>query len=183
MGASPMTHHQTQNTVGTAGFLLLSPQDTETWGRTLGALLRPGDVIALIGDLGAGKTTLTQAIARGMGIASPVTSPTFTLAHEYPGKIPLFHFDPYRLDAPEDLFGFGFEDYFERDGVIVVEWANKVMAALPDSRLELYLELLPDRHETRRLSVAALGQRPRSLLAALAAVPAIAALQSKEAAP
>lgn len=112
---------------------------TRIWGRRLGALLEPGMVIALIGDLGAGKTTLTQAIAEGMQIVAPVTSPTFALAQEYPGRVPLFHFDPYRLDDPEMLADIGFEEYFERGGVVVVEWANKIAMLLPEERLTLTL--------------------------------------------
>src|SRR5581483_9774605 len=109
-----------------AKFALLSEQETRRFGRALGELLRPGDVVALIGDLGTGKTTLTQAIARGMGITADVSSPTFALVHEYYGPTPLFHFDPYRLDRCEDLADLGFEEYFHRGGVIVVEWADKV---------------------------------------------------------
>ena len=119
---------------------LWSKEDTLRFGELLGSRLRGGDVIALVGDLGTGKTTLTQGIAKGMGIAQPVNSPTFSLIHEYAGKIPLFHCDPYRLNSPEALYDLGFEEYFERGGVVIVEWANLVEDLLPEERLTITLE-------------------------------------------
>ncbi len=119
---------------------LWSQEDTLRFGELLGSSLRAGDVIALVGDLGAGKTTLTQGIAKGMGITQPVNSPTFSLIHEYPGKIPLFHCDPYRLNSPEALYDLGFEEYFERGGVVIVEWANLVEDLLPEERLTITLK-------------------------------------------
>ena len=119
---------------------LWSKEDTLRFGELLGSRLRAGDVIALVGDLGTGKTTLTQGIAKGMGIAQPVNSPTFSLIHEYPGKIPLFHCDPYRLNSPEALYDLGFEEYFERGGVVIVEWANLVEDLLPEERLTITLK-------------------------------------------
>ena len=116
---------------------------TRAFGRLLGAKLEAGDTLALSGDLGAGKTTLTQAIAEGMGIEAEVSSPTYALIHEYPGRISLFHADPYRLENAADALSFGFEEYFERSGVVVVEWAERVAALLPDERLDLTLEIAP----------------------------------------
>ena len=118
---------------------LPNAEATSRFGVALGARLRGGEAIALVGDLGAGKTTMTQAIARGMGITAHVTSPTFGLVHEYPGPIPLFHFDTYRLERAEDLYGLGFLEYFERQGVVVVEWADKFPELLPTDRLILKL--------------------------------------------
>lgn len=165
-----------------AVYRLSEPAATQTWGRALGALLKPGDVIALIGDLGAGKTTLTQAIAQGMGISAPVTSPTFALAQEYPGRTPLFHFDPYRLDDPEAFADIGFFDYFERSGVMVIEWANKIAPLLPEERLTLSLAL-PDTVEPefaeeapRMLSAEASGKRYVELLSQLHQHPEVAPL-------
>ena len=125
-------------------FLLRTREDTFLFGKALGRLLESGDIIALIGDLGAGKTTLTQAIAQGMGIAEPVTSPTFTLVQEYGSDkngtgTALFHFDPYRLENAEDVHDFGFEEYLEREGVMVIEWADKIASLLPSARLTLTL--------------------------------------------
>ena len=145
--------------------------ETQRWGQALGARLIAGDVVALVGDLGAGKTTLTQSIARGMGIAVPVTSPTFALAQEYPGPVPLFHFDPYRLDSPEAFADIGFEEYFERGGAIVVEWADKIEMLLPEDRLTLTLSI-PDETEDaenapRVVRAHAVGERYKGLLTGL----------------
>jgi tRNA threonylcarbamoyladenosine biosynthesis protein TsaE len=156
-----------------ATFTLENRAATLRAGRTLGALLRPGDVIALIGDLGAGKTTLTQGIAQGMGIDLPVTSPTFTLLHEYPGAIPLFHFDPYRLESAEEARDMGLDEYFTRQGVVVVEWADKVLSLLPAERLLIELVFaeedageLEGEDTPRRCLVDAVGPRYEQLLEA-----------------
>ena len=163
-----------------ASYLLSSLVDTQTWGRALGAHLVAGDVIALIGDLGAGKTTLTQALACGMGIIEPVTSPTFALAQEYPGRLPLFHFDPYRLDSPEAFADIGFEEYFKRGGVMVVEWADKIDMLLPTERLTLTLSeesASEDGGDAARLVNAdAVGERYVGLLTDLNTQPDIASL-------
>jgi len=163
-------------------YLLHDLSETMLWGRMLGASVRAGDVIALIGDLGAGKTTLTQALARGMRISEPVTSPTFALAQEYPGPVPLFHFDPYRLDSVEAFADIGFEEYFERGGVIVVEWADKIAPLLPEARLTLTLALPeeadPDLVDEapRTLSAEATGVRYITLVQNLNALPEIRSL-------
>ena len=119
--------------------LLNSPEETRSVGELIGKLLRAGDVIALEGDLGSGKTTLTQGIALGMGVRQYVNSPTYAIIHEYEGSIPLFHCDPYRLESAEALALIGFEEYFERGGVVIVEWANLVSELLPDERLSLVI--------------------------------------------
>ena len=148
-----------------ANFLLDTLEATERFGEILGRALRAGDVIALLGDLGAGKTTLTQAIAHGMGVTDDVTSPTFTLVQEYGGAIPLFHFDVYRIDADE-LTEIGFEEYFERGGVVLIEWADRVMSLLPSEYLTLKITLSEDEAELsdadtvpRRIRVIAFGRR------------------------
>ena len=147
---------------------LPTPGDTRAFGAALGRLLRAGDVIALIGDLGMGKTTLAQGVAQGMDITDAVTSPTFTLVQEYGRKLPLFHFDPYRLDQPEALSDFGFEEYLERGGVVLVEWADKIAALLPAERLTLTLTE-QETEDTRLLIVEAQGKRYEDLLGELAA--------------
>ncbi len=119
--------------------LLNSPEETRNAGALIGKLLRAGDVIALEGDLGSGKTTLTQGIALGMGVRQYVNSPTYAIIHEYEGAIPLFHCDPYRLESADALALIGFEEYFERSGVVIVEWANLVSELLPDERLSLVI--------------------------------------------
>ena len=111
---------------------LTSEEETIRHGERLGATLRSGDILALPGDLGAGKTHLTKGIVRGVGCDAEVSSPTFSLVHEYQGgRLPIFHFDLYRLDDPSELIGIGWEDYLEADGVCVVEWADKFPGALP----------------------------------------------------
>ena len=114
-------------------FLTNSPTETETVGAALAQRLTPGTVIAYRGDLGAGKTAFTRGLARGLGIQDPVTSPTYTIVNEYlGGRLPLFHFDMYRLHSADDLFDIGWDDYLERGGVCAVEWSENVEDALED---------------------------------------------------
>ena len=104
-----------------------SPEETEALGERLAKHLRPGDVVAYYGDLGAGKTAFTRGLARGLGITEPVTSPTYTIVNEYlSGRMPLFHFDMYRLHSADELFDIGWEEYLERGGVCAVEWSENV---------------------------------------------------------
>ena len=115
-------------------FLSNSPAETEAIGAALGAILAPGTVIAYRGDLGAGKTAFTRGLARGLGYAEPVTSPTYTIVNEYlGGRLPLFHFDMYRLASSDDLWDIGWEDYLERGGVCAVEWSENVEDAMEDA--------------------------------------------------
>ena len=108
-----------------------SPAETEAVGQALAKVLSPGTVIAYRGDLGAGKTAFTRGLARGLGYLEPVTSPTYTIVNEYlGGRLPLFHFDMYRLRSAEDLWDIGWEDYLERGGVCAVEWSENVEEAL-----------------------------------------------------
>ena len=108
-----------------------SPEETEAVGRKLAAQLRPGDVLAYYGDLGAGKTAFTRGLAAGLGVTEPVTSPTYTIVNEYlSGRLPLFHFDMYRLGSADELFDIGWEDYLARGGICAVEWSENVEEAL-----------------------------------------------------
>ena len=110
-----------------------SPEETERIGQALAQNLTAGAVIAFEGDLGAGKTAFTRGLARGLGCGEPVTSPTYTIVNEYlTGKMPLFHFDMYRLRSADDLFDIGWEDYLERGGICAVEWSENVAEALED---------------------------------------------------
>ena len=112
-------------------YITHAPEETEALGERLAAVLNPGDVIAFYGDLGAGKTAFTRGLARGLGIQGPVTSPTYTIVNEYlNGRMPLFHFDMYRLETADDLFDIGWEDYLERGGICAVEWSENVEEAL-----------------------------------------------------
>lgn len=103
-----------------------SPAETEALAQRLSKTLKAGDILALDGDLGAGKTAFTRGLARGLGYPGAVTSPTFTIVNEYDGgRLPLFHFDLYRLSSPEELFDIGWEDYLSREGVCCVEWSRR----------------------------------------------------------
>lgn len=116
-------------------------EEMERLGTILGQKLEPGAVIALEGDLSAGKTTLTKAIARGMEIEDEITSPTFTIIHEYTeGRLPLYHFDVYRLDEEYEFHELGYEEYFYGDGVSVVEWADKITEFLPENTIFIRIE-------------------------------------------
>lgn len=109
----------------------ISPEETEAIGRKIAAKLLPGDIIAYYGDLGAGKTAFTRGLAAGLGVTEQVTSPTYTIVNEYlSGRLPLFHFDMYRLGSADDLFDIGWEDYLARGGVCAVEWSENVEEAL-----------------------------------------------------
>lgn len=111
-------------------FYTASEEETERLGRQLGQQLSAGARIAYYGDLGAGKTAFTRGLARGLGITDRITSPTYTIVNEYEGRIPLFHFDLYRLGSAEELFDIGWEDYLSREGVVAVEWSENAGEAL-----------------------------------------------------
>jgi tRNA threonylcarbamoyladenosine biosynthesis protein TsaE len=123
-------------------FTTRGPDETRMLAERLGRLLRPGDVLCLVGDLGAGKTTFTQGLALGLGLPpdEPVNSPTFTLIAEHPGgRLPLYHFDVYRLADSSGLYDLAFDEYIDSDGVVVIEWADRVADALPPDRLDIVL--------------------------------------------
>lgn len=111
---------------------------TRQFGLELAKRLKKGDVVALTGDLGTGKTALTKYVAEGLGISEPITSPTFTIVQEYPsGRLPLYHFDVYRLGGLEEMDELGYEEYFYGDGVCVVEWADLIEEILPEDALRI----------------------------------------------
>ena len=121
--------------------IIRSEADTEKLGKEIADSLKPGDVVALIGDPGTGKTTLTKYIAEGLGIREMITSPTFTIVSEYrSGRIPMFHFDVYRLENSEDIFETGVEEYFDMGGVCIVEWADMIAEILPDDTKCVFME-------------------------------------------
>jgi tRNA threonylcarbamoyladenosine biosynthesis protein TsaE len=124
-----------------------SADHTRALGAALGAVLRPGDVVLLAGDLGAGKTTFAQGVAAALGVDGPVTSPTFTIVHEYDGRIPLVHVDVYRLETLAELHDLGFEEIVDDARVTLVEWGDMVAQALPTDRLLVRLELVVDDDE------------------------------------
>jgi tRNA threonylcarbamoyladenosine biosynthesis protein TsaE len=132
-----------------------STEQTKEFAMNLAKLLQPGDVIALEGDLGAGKTTFTKGLAEGLEIKKTVNSPTFTIIKEYQGRLPLYHMDVYRLeDSDEDL---GFDEYFEGLGVTVVEWAHLIKDQLPLELLTIYLT--HDNDEVRKIRLEPKGKR------------------------
>ena len=130
-----------------------SADETQALGQRLAKRLLPGDVIAYFGDLGAGKTALTRGIAQGLGVTDLVTSPTYTIVNEYlTGRIPLVHFDMYRLGSSDELFDIGWEDYLARGGVCAVEWSENVEDALRDA-IHITIEKDPLEPDTRRITI------------------------------
>ena len=132
-------------------FITNSPLETENVGEALGKRLQPGTILAYEGDLGAGKTAFTRGLARGLGAKEQVTSPTYTIVNEYlSGRMPLFHFDMYRLASSDDLWDIGWEDYLERGGVCAVEWSENVEDALEDP---IIVTIEKTGEESRRITV------------------------------
>lgn len=118
-----------------------SPESSAELGRKIGQQVNPGDVICLTGDLGVGKTVFTQGLAEGLGIDEPICSPTFTIILEYlNGRIPLYHFDVYRISGPWDMDDLGYEEYFYGDGVCLVEWGNLIEEMLPENTIFVTIE-------------------------------------------
>ena len=122
-----------------------SPEEAEAVGRKLAVQLQPGDVLAYYGDLGAGQAAFTRGLVAGLGVTEPVTSPTYTIVNEYlSGRLPLFHFDMYRLGSADELFDIGWEDYLRRGAVCAVEWSEKVEDAFFGDEIVLRIEKLGD---------------------------------------
>ena len=121
-----------------------SAEQTFDAGKALAARLAPGDVIAFHGDLGAGKTVFVRGLAAGLGLDARVTSPTFTIVNEYDGKIPLFHFDMYRLSGSDELFEIGWEDYLSRGGICAVEWSEITEDAFPENTINIHIKKIDD---------------------------------------
>ncbi|MDH7601471.1 MAG: tRNA (adenosine(37)-N6)-threonylcarbamoyltransferase complex ATPase subunit type 1 TsaE [Armatimonadota bacterium] len=138
-----------------------SPEETLTIGERLGNLLRPGDVVALYGELGTGKTVLVKGIARGMGIQAAVHSPTFTLVHEYRGPVVLYHVDLYRIDEAE-VDSLGLDEYIESGGVVAVEWAEKMNLLLPAERVDVHLKKANE--SARKIVISSRGPRAQTII-------------------
>jgi tRNA threonylcarbamoyladenosine biosynthesis protein TsaE len=131
--------------------MVLNEAELNKIGEDLGAVLTPGAVVALTGNLGAGKTTLAKAIARGLGVTDAVTSPTFSLIHEYrSGRLPFYHFDVYRLEDESEMYELGYEEYFFSEGVTLVEWADRIEGLLPENAIRVRLAYGAD-PETREV--------------------------------
>jgi len=146
-----------------------SRDETIAFGRRLGELLRASDVLALSGPLGSGKTTLTKGLAVGLGVEEPrwVTSPTFVLIHEYEGRVPVYHIDAYRLRGPDDAEALGADELFFGDGVTIVEWSDRIQAALPPERLDVVLTAIGEGE--RELTLIPRGERYDALVLELEA--------------
>ncbi|MBQ7850848.1 MAG: tRNA (adenosine(37)-N6)-threonylcarbamoyltransferase complex ATPase subunit type 1 TsaE [Clostridia bacterium] len=133
-----------------------SPEETRAFGRSLAQKLQPGDVLLLWGNLGAGKSEMTRGIAEGLGVSGPVTSPSFTILNVYDdGRIPLYHFDWYRLESAEELYEMGMDEYLGGDGVAVVEWPSQCPEAIPETYLSV--ELKPVGDTEREITLTPMG--------------------------
>lgn len=132
-------------------FKTFSVEETIELGEKLGKVLHSGDVITLNGELGAGKTHFTKGIAKGLGIDECVTSPTFTIVNEYKGRLPLYHFDVYRIDDIYEMYEIGFEEYLYGEGVCIIEWSNIVKDILPKDTIDILINRVDD--NTRLISI------------------------------
>ncbi|MDF2892433.1 MAG: putative hydrolase [Clostridia bacterium] len=140
-----------------------SAEHTYKLGTGLGKALQQGDIICLTGDLGAGKTAFTKGIGAGLDIQEFITSPTYTIINEYNGRIPLFHFDVYRLEGVEEMYELGYEEYFFGDGAVVIEWADIVKDIIPQERL--WITILRGKEEdTREIIFDASGERYQKMI-------------------
>ena len=142
---------------------LFSLEDTNEFGIKLGKNLRAGDILCLNGDLGAGKTTLTKSIGIGLGVDEYITSPTFALINQYSGRIPVYHFDVYRLENVDELFDLGFDEYFYGGGVCIIEWADKIDKMIPKERIVIDIEKGNNPNE-RILKLSGDGKRLEELM-------------------
>jgi tRNA threonylcarbamoyladenosine biosynthesis protein TsaE len=145
--------------------LTCSENETRAIGEALGRRLGPGDVVCLVGPLGAGKTTLAQGIARGLDVEDVVNSPTFTLVQEYAGRLTVYHIDAYRLSGPEEAADLAIPEMIEAGGVLLIEWPERIEPVLPTDRLEIQLEPAGD---DRRITASEGGARSRTILEQIA---------------
>ena len=135
-------------------YITASPEETEALGQTLAKTLTPGTLLALRGDLGAGKTAFVRGLAAGLGYCGRVTSPTFTIVNEYEGPVPLFHFDLYRLGSEDELYDIGFDEYLARSGICAVEWSERAPELMASAQLQVTISRLDE--TSRRIVVEAL---------------------------
>lgn len=140
-----------------------SAKETVLAGDRMGRILKKGDLVCLTGDLGTGKTAFTSGIAAALGIEGYITSPTFTIVNEYAGKIPLYHFDMYRINDPEEVYEIGFDEYLNGDGIVVIEWAETIKDVLPHDNIWVDIKKdLKSGVDVRIISMDFLGDRYRS---------------------
>jgi tRNA threonylcarbamoyladenosine biosynthesis protein TsaE len=138
--------------------LSTSPEETQAFGENLTRSLGPGSVIALRGGLGAGKTCLVKGIARGLGITENITSPTYTIVSEYPGPVPLYHIDAYRLNSDEDFENTGAGDYIGGSGITVIEWSERIPRSIPPDAIIIAIEITGPNE--RKIHVKGIGAKP-----------------------
>ncbi|MGO1370071.1 tRNA (adenosine(37)-N6)-threonylcarbamoyltransferase complex ATPase subunit type 1 TsaE [Senegalia sp. (in: firmicutes)] len=141
--------------------ITIDTRETEKLGEKIGKLLNSGDVICLDGDLGAGKTTLTKSIARGLEVEEYVTSPTFTIVNEYDGRLHVNHFDVYRIADIDEMYDIGYEEYIYSESVSIIEWASNIGEILPDQRIEIYIETIDA--NSRKFNIKLIGERYKYL--------------------
>lgn len=142
--------------------LLRNEEETLEFGRMIGKNMEEGILVCLNGDLGAGKTCLTKGIAQGLEIEEDVTSPTFILVEEYEGRLPLYHFDVYRIEEPEELYFIGFEEYLAKEAVVIIEWSVQIDEILPPQRLDI--DISRTEKDERRITLNAVGEKAQTLL-------------------
>ncbi len=148
-------------------FVSHSPEQTRNMGETLGRVLASGDLVALIGPLGAGKTVFAQGIALGLDVCPEeyVSSPSFALVNQYKGRLPIFHLDTYRLGDEAEMVALGYEEYFEPDGVAIIEWADKVLGLLPEQYTRIHLEITGE--NSRAIEIELVGEWPPQRISAV----------------
>ncbi|MDD5038430.1 MAG: tRNA (adenosine(37)-N6)-threonylcarbamoyltransferase complex ATPase subunit type 1 TsaE [Dehalococcoidales bacterium] len=158
-------YSETRLSIGYLKLISHSPEQTQKLGMSIGELAQPGDVFLLVGNLGTGKTCLTQGIAWGLGIKEYALSPSFVIVRELYGRLPLYHIDLYRLDHTEEIVELGLDDYLYGSGICVVEWAGKALNILPEEHLLIDIGYLSDTE--RSLEMKSSGQRYQNILTEL----------------
>ncbi len=139
-------------------------EETKRLAEIISRHIKPGDVICLEGDLGAGKTQFAKGFAKGLGVAEHVTSPTFTLINEYCGRLPFYHIDAYRLEEPDEAYELGLDEYFYGEGVTLIEWPSRIAELLPTERLAVHIEKDPADDKRRIIKFEPLGDRYKGLV-------------------
>ncbi len=151
-------------------YISYSPTETISLGERLGNLLKEGDLVALNGELGSGKTCLIKGIAKGLKSSDTVLSPSFSIINEYRGAKPIYHFDLYRLNKAEELEGLGYEEYFYGDGITLIEWANKIKCFLPEELLLVNITMDCANYFTRKIIFEPIGDRYQKIIEELKTV-------------